>query len=67
MTFGFVHGCYKMLKFKDLQIIPFYLIQFIAKWIRYEKIHLIWMCSEANKHWTIDVDDIIQSKQQQTK
>ena len=61
-TFGFVHECYKMLKLKDVQIMPFYLIQLIGKWVRYETIHLIAtdVNEENKKHWTIGVDKILQ-------
>ena len=50
LTFGFVHECYKMLKFKDVQIMPFYLMQVIGKYVRYETIHLIAPHEDTKKH-----------------
>ena len=64
LTFGYVHECYKMEKFKDMQVIPFYLIRFIGKWICCETIHLFTLHGDKDmtrKHWTIDVDKIMQS------
>ena len=64
LTFGYVHDCYKIKNFKNMRMIPFYLIQLIGKWICYETIHLFTVQNDKDrtkKHWTIDVDKIIQS------
>ena len=57
LTFGFINDCYKNQEFKDVQVLPFYLIKFISNWVYFETIHLI----HCPKHWTIDVDDVIKS------
>ena len=55
LTFGFVHDCYKVTNFRGIQMIPFYLIKVIGKWVCYETIHLV----GDEGHWTIDMDKII--------
>jgi hypothetical protein len=55
LTFGFVSQCFKLKEFAAVQPLPFYLIQFISKWMQNQTVHLL-----ANYgHWTINVDHIL--------
>ena len=63
LTFGFIRNCYKIFSlFNDVQIMPFYLMKFIQKWVCNEKLHLMLSKEYDNKiktHWMINVDRII--------
>lgn len=67
LTFGFVKQCFRDPLFKNMQNLPKYLIQMMAKWFCFETLHLFWnrprfdADSEQDRsiHWKIDVDDIL--------
>ena len=60
LTFGFINHCYTSSQFRNVQLLPHYLIRLITNWICHENIHLI---STDGDHWFIDIDSFIQSAQ----
>ena len=54
---GFVRECYKHESFKNLTKLPIYMIDYILKWMCFETLHIIF----RTRHWTIDVDKILNS------
>eukprot|EP01084_Bolivina_argentea_P289215 496585_1 len=59
LCFAFVNDCYKGKRFGNMQLLPFYLIQFVNEYICYEELHLFSRLSQ--EHWKINVDDIFDS------
>ena len=63
-TFGFINDCYKMCRFHGVQVMSFYLIKIIDKYVCYETLHLLirkGAGDPSKTHWTIAVDKIIES------
>ena len=60
LTYAYVNDCYKLNNFGDMQILPYYLIEMIARWVSRQYIHLLTEGDDRG-HWKIDVDDILQS------
>lgn len=58
LTFGYISYCYKTDNFTDLQPLSDDLMQFVAKWICYQDIHLI-ESGGNGEHWRINVDHIL--------
>ena len=69
-TFAYIEGLFKLAKYKDLQPLPKYIIVLISRWVHFDIIHLIqrWDArsdiaqrKKIAKHWTMKLDDILQS------
>ena len=54
MVTGFINECFQTAEYQNVQLLPFYLIQFIARWISNEYIHL--MDYFDGEHWKIHID-----------
>ena len=66
LTFGYVNTCFKMKEFKDVQVLPHYLIQLITQWFVMEYAHIFAgyrhdNMNQVHDHYTINVDDLIDS------
>eukprot|EP01084_Bolivina_argentea_P041001 75667_1 len=59
LTFAYIHDCFKLSSFNNLQAMPIYLIQLVSEWVCNEEINLL--VSGKRSHWAMNVDDIIQS------
>ena len=61
LTAGFVNRIFKTSEFKDVQLLPLYLIEMIGKWMSREYIHLLSQDSQRGVHYRVNVDDVLQS------
>lgn len=62
-VFGFINKTFKEPMFRDVQILPIYLIEMTAKWYRNEQVYLMTSVGAApgvNDHWRINIDDVLQ-------
>ena len=58
-VFGFINRTFKEPAFKDIQVMPLYLIEMAAKWYSNEQVYLLEEKRGESKHWKINVDDIL--------
>ena len=62
LTFGFVHQSFQESEFRNMQIMPKYLIQMIPRWVYKERIYLVRTSGKQKKFLCIlETDDILQS------
>eukprot|EP01084_Bolivina_argentea_P129217 228244_1 len=63
LTFGFVNHCFKLPQLSQTQLLDYYLQKIIANYVCFEQIHIfdVNYSTSTRSHWTINVDQIIQS------
>ena len=52
LVFGYINKLWKLPKYANIQTLPYYLINLIAKWVCFEDIHLMAVDSQ---HWKINI------------
>lgn len=56
LTSGFIKKCYKSKQFKNVMVLPYYLVKMLSEWTIIEYIHLI--DNYGSQHWKIDVQHL---------